>query len=81
MPLTTKKIDVLSANNLAVDEMPLARSLMYIKKNKCLNLNPVEYQQVQESMQKFGHLILLFGVCYLENFELVSVVVQLYPYI
>ena len=32
MLLTTEKIDVSSANNFAVDEMPLARSLMYIKK-------------------------------------------------
>ena len=34
MSLTTEKIDVSSTNNLAVDDMPLARSLMHIKKNK-----------------------------------------------
>ena len=33
MSLTTEKIDVSSANNLAVNEMPFVRSLMYIKKN------------------------------------------------
>ena len=36
MSLTTEKIDVSSANKLAVNEMPLVRSLMYIKKNKGL---------------------------------------------
>ena len=81
MSLTTEKIDVSSANNLPVDEMSLVSSLMYIKKKKVLKLNPVEHQQAQESMQKNGHLVLLFGVCNLENFELVSVVVHLYPYI
>ena len=40
-------------------------------KTKVLKLNPVEHQQVQESMQKFDHLVLPFGVCYLENFELI----------
>ena len=80
MSLTTEKIDVSSANNLAVDEMPLARSLMYIKKNKGPKIEPCG-TQTQQSMQTFGHLILLFGICYLKNFELVSVAVQLYPYI
>ena len=81
MSLTTEKIDVSSANNLAVDEMLLARSLMYIKKSKGLKLNPVEHHQAQKSMQKFGHSALLSGVCYLENFDLVSVVVQLCPHL
>ena len=40
MSLTTEKIDVSSANNLAVDEMPLVRSLMYIKKNKGPKIEP-----------------------------------------
>ena len=40
MSLTTEKIDVSSANNLVVDEMPLARSLMFIKKNKGLKIEP-----------------------------------------
>ena len=34
MSLTTEKIDIASANSFAVDELPLARPLMYIKKNK-----------------------------------------------
>ena len=40
MSLTTEKIDVSSANNLAVDEMLLARSLMYIKKSKGPKIEP-----------------------------------------
>ena len=36
MSLTTEKIDVSSANN----EIPLARSLMYIKKNKGPKIEP-----------------------------------------
>ena len=40
MSLTTEKIDVSSANNLAVDEMSLVRSLMYIKKNKGPKIEP-----------------------------------------
>ena len=34
MPWTTEKTDVSMENNLAVDEMLSARSLVYIKKNK-----------------------------------------------
>ena len=37
--LTKEKIDI-SANNLAADETSLARSLMYIKKNKGPNIKP-----------------------------------------
>ena len=34
MSLATEKIDLSSTNNLAVDDMPLPKSLMHIKKNK-----------------------------------------------
>ena len=34
MSLTTEKIDLSSTNNLVVDDMPLTKSLMHIKKNK-----------------------------------------------
>ena len=57
MSLTTEKIDVSSANNLAVDEMPLARSLMYIKKNKGLKTEPCgtpESTVVQAEVWPFG---------------------------
>ena len=50
---------------------------MHTKKNNGLKSKPVEHQKAQESVEKFGHLVLLFGVCYLENFELVSLVVQI----
>ena len=40
MSLTTETIDVSSANNLAVDEMLLTRSLMYIKKNEGPKIEP-----------------------------------------
>ena len=58
----------------------LMGSDVYQEKQKVLKLNPVEHWQVQECMQKIHHLILSFRVCYLENFVLVSVVVQLYPF-
>ena len=40
MLLTTEKIDVSSASSLAVDEMPLVRVLMYIKKSKGPQIEP-----------------------------------------
>ena len=42
MSLTTEKMDVSLANDLAVDETPLARSLMYIKKSKFPNIKLCE---------------------------------------
>ena len=42
MSLTTEKMDVSSTNNLAVDEMPSARSFMYIKKNKAPKIESCE---------------------------------------
>ena len=42
MSLTTEKMDVSSANNFTVDEMPSARSLMYIKKNKAPKIESCE---------------------------------------
>ena len=35
-----QKIDVTSVNNWAADEVPLAKSLMYIKKNKGPKIEP-----------------------------------------
>ena len=79
MLLTIENSDVSSAKSLVVDEMPSATSLMYIRKTKDLKLNLAEHQQTLESMKSFDHLVLLFAVCYWENFELVSVVAQSYP--
>ena len=42
MSLATEKMDVSSTSNLAVDEMPSARSLMYIKKNKAPKIESCE---------------------------------------
>ena len=80
MSWTAEKIDVSLANNLAVDEMPVARSLIYIKKKKGPKIEPCGTPaSTGVHAVLLCHLVLLFGVCSLENFELVSVVVQLYP--
>ena len=82
MSLTTEKIDVLSANSLAVDEMPLLSSLMYIKKNKGPKIEPCRTPaSTGVHVEVWPFSTTLWSLLFRKLCKLVAVVVQLYPYV
>ena len=86
MSLTTEKIDVSSGNSLAVDEMSLLSSLMYIKKNKGPKIEPCRTPastctSTRVHVEVWPFSTTLWSLLFRKLCKLVAVVVQLYPYV
>ena len=60
---------MLSADNLAGDSIPSVRSLIQIKNRRGPKTDSYWTPANMCNQSEFGHRLILFGICYLRNFE------------